>query len=164
MGQENRTRIIQEELDRIEIDLAQATTASALDRALARLTCQSPEKALEVYQVVGSAKLLGMILTGFERPDADTRQVSAKHLSALLLQSAALPEPLREQITLILSQQHDILLEMIERDLESMHYAEQGIDLSSEQQTLGALHRQLRSIVTTQELSNGWSRNLVLEA
>ncbi len=143
MARQKQERHLQAVLDQIEIDVAQAVDHTALDAALSRFTSPA-SSAVELYRLAGPAKLLLLVLAGFELPDAPARAVSSEHLLALLKTLPTLPEPLREQVLLILEQQQDVLLAMVEQDLEAIHASSERIDLRAQEDVLATLHHELR--------------------
>mgnify|MGYP001574400629 CR=1 FL=1 len=153
--QDSTTHATQTVLENLEIAVSQSANERELSEALGllQLDSWSSKSSLELYQLAGPAKLIGLVLAGFEMPSVATRHVSAIHLSKLIqLLQARRSEPLSEQVALILAQQREVLLETIEQDLEALYNAEGGVSVEVKVKVFALLHKQLRDFAKSESL------------
>lgn len=133
----------------LETQVLQAQTSEQLDAALAGFVDQSsaPEDMLAVLQYAGPARVVSLVLRGYELPESETRYVSTKALLQLdtVLQRADRKGDLSEQIWLILAAQQDVLLQQLENDLEALYEATDTLNLRRQRKIVGDVHALLRT-------------------
>jgi hypothetical protein len=134
--------------EQCETQLLQAQVADQLTEALTLFTDSSvgPQNLVSMYELAGPARVVSLILRGYELPQAKTRYRSAKALLDIdvVLQQSDRKGELSEQIWLILAAQQDVLLQQIENDLEVL-YCELDNDQTKEQrEVFGRAHALIR--------------------
>lgn len=140
----------QSDFELIETAIYQSIHVRDLNDAYRKLTDRraSDARLTALYEYAGPAKLVTLVLRGYESPDLAMRQASNDVVLALAshFDRLSLSRSLTEDFWLMLGQQQDVLLELIERDLEAYAQSEMTeAQAAKERMKLGNLHKLLRS-------------------
>lgn len=132
-----------------EAQLLQAQTIPQLRVALQQLTDHAAggQNLLQMYTLAGPARIVSLVLRGYEFPDATARSLSTEALLDVhaLLERVDRDGQLSEQIWLILAAQHDVLLQQIENDLEALYQADETNVITKQRALLAQAHKVLRA-------------------
>lgn len=134
--------------ERCETQLLQAQVDDQLADALTLFTDRSvgSQNLVGMYELAGPARVVSLILRGYELPQVETRYRSARALLDIdiVLQHSDRKGELSEQIWLILAAQQDILLQQIENDLEVLYCELDNDQIKEQREVLGKTHALLR--------------------
>ncbi|MBI2590006.1 hypothetical protein HYW32_03260 [Candidatus Berkelbacteria bacterium] len=124
MEKKDKQKDFQRLFDEIELQILYAETPIQLSSALAKITKNNrliQRNLHRLYDIASPARILGLVLRGYEIPDALTRLESNRSLLDLNRTLETLSRTaLKEQIWLMLAQQREVLLAQIEQDLETL--------------------------------------------
>lgn len=141
-------REVADNYEQCETQLLQAQSIDQLTEALTSFTNSGfgIQNLVSMYELAGPARVVSLILRGYELPQAETRYHSTNALLAIdcVLRQADQKGELSEQIWLILAAQQDILLQQIENDLEALYEAEDTNEILLQRKVLGMAHGLLR--------------------